>query len=476
MATFNTRIQNKIDSYSNWFTNNPTPLNGEICIVTVPAETGAVKQEPAVLIKVGNGTDDFKTLPFIGAKAADVSSWALADKKPEYQASEILGLSEYISGEIEDTDTQYQLVKVDDYNYKLQSKTLSGEWADVEGSNIVIPAYDDTALAGRVTAIENAITAIKDGTSIDSFADVEAALAGKQATGDYALNSAVTEVSDRVTIIEGDYLKAADKYDDTALKGRVAAIEGDYLKAADKTELEGKIGTAQAAAEAAQGDVDALEQKVGTVADGKTVVEMIADAQTAATYDDTALKGRVEANEGDIEALENQVTTLIGSDTDKSVRTIANEELAKQLIAEGAQESLDTLQEIAAWIQEHPGDASAMNEAIIALQNQLTGIDAGNGTVKKYVDDAITALNVGQYALAADLTALAGRVEALEGDMTTAKSDIEALEAADVTLQDNIDALDESLAAVAKSGKIDDLTQTDVVIFNCGDSAGNPLA
>ena len=44
MPTFNTRIQNKIDTYQNWFNNNPTPLYGEICIVVVPADTNAVVQ------------------------------------------------------------------------------------------------------------------------------------------------------------------------------------------------------------------------------------------------------------------------------------------------------------------------------------------------------------------------------------------------------------------------------------------------
>lgn len=71
------------------------------------------------------------------------------------------------------------------------------------------------------------------------------------------------------------------------------------------------------------------------------------------------LEVRVAQNETDIDALENQVNTLVGDDANKSVRTIANEELTKQLIPEDAKESLDTLQEIAAWIQNHPDDASA---------------------------------------------------------------------------------------------------------------------
>lgn len=189
--------------------------------------------------------------------------------------------------------------------------------------------------------------------------------------------------------------KTAGIATDTALKelqDAVNAIEEDYLTSDDKTELANATS--------------ALSAKVGEVPTDKTVVQMIADAQDAATYDDSALAGRV--------------TTLEGNDAGKSVRTIANEELAKQLVADDAKESLDTLAEIAAWIQSHPDDASAMNEAITALQNKVVlGTDAeGNeyATVKAYVEAAIAALNVGQYALAADLTALAGRVKTVEDD------------------------------------------------------------
>lgn len=88
---------------------------------------------------------------------------------------------------------------------------------------------------------------------------------------------------------------------------------------------------------------------------------------------------------------EQRIITLEGSDAGKSVRTIASEELIAKLISPDAQESLNTLEEIAAWIQDHPEDAAAMNEAIAAIQAQLNGIDAGDGTVKKYVDDQVSA-------------------------------------------------------------------------------------
>ena len=81
------------------------------------------------------------------------------------------------------------------------------------------------------------------------------------------------------------------------------------------------------------------------------------------------VKQNRSAIDANISTVNGKVTTLIGSDAAKSVRTIANEELAAQLIPSTAKEALDTLQEIANWIQSHPDDASAMNTAITNLQN-----------------------------------------------------------------------------------------------------------
>ena len=47
---------------------------------------------------------------------------------------------------------------------------------------------------------------------------------------------------------------------------------------------------------AAENADNAINQKIGTVAEGKTVVQMIADAQTAATYNDAAVKADIAAN------------------------------------------------------------------------------------------------------------------------------------------------------------------------------------
>lgn len=101
-------------------------------------------------------------------------------------------------------------------------------------------------------------------------------------------------------------------------------------------------------------------------------------AQVSEADLDTALRAVLNGK-----ASATDLATLVGSDTGKSARTIANEELAKQLIPEGAQESLDTLTEIAQWIQDHPDDAAAMNTALGKLQAIVDGIAQDATKVEK---------------------------------------------------------------------------------------------
>lgn len=83
----------------------------------------------------------------------------------------------------------------------------------------------------------------------------------------------------------------------------------------------------------------------------------------------------------DISQLQSQVATLIGDDPDKSVATIVSEKVAELLIPEDAQDSLDTLQEIADWIQDHPSDVAEINSNISLLQTKVGNLeDIINGT------------------------------------------------------------------------------------------------
>ena len=170
------------------------------------------------------------------------------------------------------------------------------------------------------------------------------------------------------------------------------------------------------------GDLGNKEDDVPYTTVKEYVDDKVADVVAGSIEGLGALAAKDQVAEADLESAlaakingkadQAAVDALVGADTGKSVRTIANEELAAQLIPEGAQESLNTLQEIAQWIQDHPDDAAAMNTAIEALEAK---VDTGEQTVSAYVTAAIAALNIGDYATAAALTAVADRVTTLEG-------------------------------------------------------------
>ena len=246
---------------------------------------------------------------------------------------------------------------------------------------ITLPETDISGLIPKITGATagNVVTAKADGTVEDSgikAADL-ATKAEVKAVEDKA--DANKASIDAINNADTGILKTAKDYADSKVKDLADGAVATNTAAI--ATLNGDETTAGSVKKAVKDASDTINAKIGTVAEGKTVVQMIEDAKTASTYDDTEIRGLIQDNADAIEAhktaIDSKVTTLVGTDTDKSVRTIANEELAAQLIPENAKESLNTLTEIAAWIQSHPDDASAMNAAITALQTLVGTIPEG---------------------------------------------------------------------------------------------------
>lgn len=146
--------------------------------------------------------------------------------------------------------------------------------------------------------------------------------------------------------------------------------------------------------------------------------------------------------------LESKVTTLIGSDAAKSVRTIANEELAAQLIPASAKESLDTLQEIATWIQQHPDDAAAMNTAITNLATLV-------GTLPQDTEET-TVVGFIVAEVAAIRQELAGKNVTAEGE-TGAAALITASATNNTVTVESTQKLKDAVAAAETAVQKDDL-------------------
>lgn len=189
------------------------------------------------------------------------------------------------------------------------------------------------------------------------------------------VDSKVTTLSDRVDTLEGAGGQA------NVLEG--VKVNGTALKIVDKI-VDILIATGATDGTLAVNGIDVPVKGLAALAYKAQVSEADLDSALTAVLAAKAAKADVDV--------------LIGTDAGKSARTIANEELTKQLIPEGAQESLDTLTEIARWIQDHPDDAAAMNTAIAKLNEIAAGIGGEEddyATVMAAIEGKITAAMAG---------------------------------------------------------------------------------
>ena len=277
----NTRIALRYDTYENWMSSTVILKRGEVAIATIPTgdTSGSSQHLPAVLMKVGDGNHTFKDLKWTQAVAADVPTWAKQANKPTYAATEITGLSDFISGEIQDTDTQYTLVKgANDYEWKLMSRAKGEEAYTNLVATLTIPdkTADITALQGLVgdtkvsTQIANAIAALKLDETYEAkgAADtVKAALLGDAAT-DYntlgKLEDAVLAVKEtaesKTTMTE---VEAKDYATKTQAQGYANAVLGADTDNADSKTVYGARKYADSLNSAMDGRVDALEAAIG---------------------------------------------------------------------------------------------------------------------------------------------------------------------------------------------------------------------
>lgn len=180
-------------------------------------------------------------------------------------------------------------------------------------------------------------------------------------------------------------------------------------------------------------DVDAINAKIGTVEENKTIVQMITEAQEAATYDDTALSGRVTAIENDY--LKTADKTALQSEI-STAKAEAISEAVAAVVGEGTSADFDTLKEIADWILSDTTGAASLVTRIYAiesdymktadktaLQGEIDALETLVGALPKgavstnvvdYIQEAINGLKIGDYAKASELTALAERVTTIE--------------------------------------------------------------
>ena len=288
--------------------------------------------------------------------------------------------------------------------------------------NIIVPTKvshltDDTGFDARITAAQSqadkgvndasaaataAASAQADvdalekvveghGTTIISHTDSIADHLTRIGVLENANNAHVAEFNGLKTIVEGHTSTIATLATQSSLdvvSAKTSANES-AIKTINETTIPGlniEIGKKANATDVY------TKTEIGTIAEGKTLVEMIADAKSEASYDDTAIKASIKANTDALAILNGDAGTA------GSVIAIANAQAKAEVaaIVGAAPEAMDTLEEVANWIANDQTGAAAMaadiaanKTAIEAINNETTGILA---VAKKYTDDSIAGL------------------------------------------------------------------------------------
>lgn len=187
-----------------------------------------------------------------------------------------------------------------------------------------------------------------------------------------------------VDITEG-VISVKDNYvtdEKLAEKNYLTEVPEDYAKKSDIPNLDGYVTEEVLEAKKYLTDVPSeFANKIETVkvdgtaldiAEDKSVnIDLSSYAKTADVEEAYQKKGEyalksdiIEYSAGDNVTIDNEHKISVSN---KTIEDIATSALTKALIPEGASESMDTLQEIAAWIQAHPSDAATMNSNIEAV-------------------------------------------------------------------------------------------------------------
>lgn len=236
----------------------------------------------------------------------------------------------------------------------------------------------------------------------------------------------------------------------TTVEGLATEIEGlqTRLTAAEAVIGDAENGIAKDVADNAAA-IEAVDNKIGTVEEGKTLVQMI----TEATYDDTALAGRVTAIEEDY--LTSADKTALETKMANDIATAKTETIAAIMGEAGIDAKYDTLKEIADWILSDTTSSAELVTRVsniesdylkgadkTALQGEIDALETLVGTLPEgavstnvvaYIQEVVDGLNIGDYAKASNLIALTARVKALE-DIGAEKNVIASVDAESFTV------------------------------------------
>lgn len=350
-----------------------------------------------------------KATTLTGYGITDAYTKAEAMGKTEaYTKAEVDRLLDEVSGGSSETAASVKRA-LDGYIQNIDTELYGAEvvakWTSEDGT--YNPQYSvddsrvDTALANAATAKAQADKGVEDAATAKGVADSALSQAN---TNKADIAAITTQISERNQTVDSEL--AALKAKDTTIEGDISGLKtttenhattiGDHtsriiaLEAKD-TELASQISTvigkfanysttdqmnAAIAAAITEADLDTYAKVTDVEAiykagvDGGAATGVLADEITRAK---AAEKANADA-----------IVALVGTDSGKTIRAIAAEEIAD--LVDGADTKYDTLKEIADFIMNDETGAAAMANDIAALKTTVG--DAEKGLVKSVADNA----------------------------------------------------------------------------------------
>ena len=334
------------------------------------------------------------------------------------------------------------------------SETIHGAkiYADEVGETA--KAYADS-LVGDTSAIGKKVAALEGKVDVNSVSGAIATAKSEAITT--AGTNADTKVATAKTAIlgEGHTGTVKEAYELAASKATMAQVEAKGY--AIKTEVDTAVADAKKAGTDAQTAVNTLSDKVGTIPADKTIVQMIADAQKAATYDDSVVKASIKTNTDAIAKL-NGIDTVEGS----VAKTVKDAVAAEQTRAEGKEQAnataiagvksrvdaflaaaevgdaaVDTLKEIQTYITTHGSAADQMVKDIAAnkkaVEDEATRAKTAEGTNATAISDEATRAKAAEKANADAIAAETTRAETAEKANADAIAELKKADYAGIT-------------------------------------------
>lgn len=262
--------------------------------------------------------------------------------------------------------------------------------------------------------------------------------------------------------------------------------------------------------QAAEGAITSLQEIVNGKGEGEDHVKGIAEKLADAESSLSTLSGSVGSNTTAIEQLGSKVDTHIENTKDYGTRIStlesagyattgevatakdeAIEAAVARVLGEGVNEDFDTLKEVAEWIlsdtsgaaniitrlsdiekdylvaadktelqdniDEVDGKFTGVNESITNINNLIGSLPEGavSTTVVAYIQEAIDALKIGDYAKVSALNELAGTVSTLSGTLDNVSTKANSNESAINVINSKLAGIEDTTILALLEGKVD---------------------